>query len=977
MVKSYDRFEQEAVFGVIAAQCNVLWLPPAPTQSTKSSGRAVTGGLEQILVWDIKTGELLDTLGDNLTPGASNAKTSSAPSPVVLLAHHKESNLVAAGLKDGSIKVWDMTLGAVMLTFSGHKSAITTLKFDANGTRLLSGSADSTIIMWDLVSEEGLFKLKGHKSEITGAVLLNINDETKDLDDIEDYLVTASKDGLIKLWDLKSKQCVETHLAHSGECWLIGVNSTNDMLLTCGNKDQVKVWQVDLSLADGEKVTCKGEFEKQSKSRCTDISFHTVKDSSALCELFYLQNSDRTCEIFRVRSAEEIKKGITKRTKRLKEKGFDDDEILLSIQSSEISMLIMPLTTVRCASKIKAAAWVTRTKKKLDLLFALGNNSIEYHHIPIPEQLRKVQQGELSSSKLHGIDLLGHRTDVRAMDISDDNKLLVTASNGELKIWNLKSRKVLRTFATESGYALCCKFLPGGTLVVVGFKNGDLELYDLASSSLIDRVERAHENPIVSLKDGKEDNGSAIWSMDITPDGKTLITGGNDKKVKFWNFSVHQEEVPGTFATLTTLKLAHTQTLEVTDEVLCVRVSADAKFLAISLLNNNVQVVFLDSLKLFLTLYGHKLPVLSIDISYDTKLLITSSADKNIKIWGLDFGDCHKSIFGHQDSIMSVRFIPELHNFFSASKDGMVKYWDGDKFQCIQKLPAHQSEVWALAVSRDGSFVVSSSHDHSTRIWSATNDQVFLEEEREKEMDELYETELLDSLEGDAPQQKNNEDDEDGEGGDAEKVRKQTMETLKAGEKLMEALDIGIADLRAIQEYELQLKQFQSNQTGVSMPLKPTPNAILLAYNITGQQYVLDTLLKIRSSHLEDALLVLPFSYTVQLLEFISIWTNDQNLSNNLVNIVTICKVLFFVVRSNAKELISQKDEELKNHLIRVKAQLRVELAKAGTQLGYNTQGLKFKRSQWKLAHELEFIDENEQREYEDKKAVKRTFATV
>lgn len=979
MVKSYDRFEQEAVFGVIATQCNILWLPPAPSQSNKLCGRAVTGGLEQILVWDIKTGELLATLSDDLTPGASNAKTSSPPSPVVHLAYHEASNIVAAGLKDGSIKVWDMTLGAVMLTFSGHKTAITTLRFDANGTRLLSGSADASIIMWDLVSEEGLFKLKGHKSEITGFVLLNLNQETKGEDDIEDYLVLASKDGLIKLWDLKSKQCVETHLAHSGECWLIGINSNNDMILTCGSKDQVKVWQVDLEQPDGQKIAAKGEFEKQSKARCTDISFHTVKDSAGANELFYLQNSDRTCEVFRIRSSDEIKKGITKRTKRLKEKGFDDEEILQSIQSSEISMLITPLTTLRCATKIKAAQWVPRSTRKLELLLALSNNSIEYYTIPVPEQLRKAQPGELAATKLYGIDLLGHRTDIRAMDISDDNKLLATASNGELKIWNLKSRKVLRTFVTESGYALCCKLLPGGTLVVVGFKNGDLELYDLASSSLIDRVEKAHENAVASVS-GKDDNGSAIWSMDITPDGKSLITGGNDKKVKFWNFGVHQEQVPGTSNMITTIKLAHTQTLEVTDEVLSVRVSGDARFLAVSLLNNNVQVVFLDSLKLFLTLYGHKLPVLSVDISHDNKLLITSSADKNIKIWGLDFGDCHKSIFGHLDSIMAVRFLPDSHNFFSASKDGMVKYWDGDKFQCIQKLPAHQSEVWAMAVSRDGSFVVSTSHDHSTRIWSATNDQVFLEEEREKEMDELYETELLESLDPeDRTQKKGDGDDEenDGEGGDAEKVRKQTMETFKAGEKLMEAIDIGIADVRAIQEYELQLKQFESNKTGVPMPSKPTANAILLAYNITGQQHVLNTLLKIRSSHLEDALLVLPFSYTVKLMEFIEIWTNNANLGNNLVNIVLICKVLFFIVRSNAKELISQRDETLKNHLIRVKLQLRGELNKAAKQLGYNTQGLKFKKSQWKMTHELEFIDENEQREHEEKMAAKRTFATV
>lgn len=63
---------------------------------------------------------------------------------------------------------------------------------------------------------------------------------------------------------------------------------------------------------------------------------------------------------------------------------------------------------------------------------------------------------------------------------------------------------------------------------------------------------------------------------------------------------------------------------------------------------------FLDSFKFFLSLYGHKLPVLAMDVSSDSSLLVSGSADKNIKIWGLDFGDCHRSLFAHDDSVMQV-----------------------------------------------------------------------------------------------------------------------------------------------------------------------------------------------------------------------------------------------------------------------------------------------------------------------------------
>ena len=52
-----------------------------------------------------------------------------------------------------------------------------------------------------------------------------------------------------------------------------------------------------------------------------------------------------------------------------------------------------------------------------------------------------------------------------------------------------------------------------------------------------------------------------------------------------------------------------------TDNVLCVRVSPNGKLLAVALLDSTVRVFFADSLKFFLSLYGHKLPVLCMDIS--------------------------------------------------------------------------------------------------------------------------------------------------------------------------------------------------------------------------------------------------------------------------------------------------------------------------------------------------------------------------
>lgn len=167
----------------------------------------------------------------------------------------------------------------------------------------------------------------------------------------------------------------------------------------------------------------------------------------------------------------------------------------------------------------------------------------------------------------------------------------------------------------------------------------------------------------------------------------------------------------------------------------------------------------MDTLKHFLNLYGHKLPVLCMDISSDGALIVTGSADKNLKIWGMDFGDCHRSIFAHSDryivwlsvfflfvlvsiieniyiytfwmsslcSVMDVKFVYRTHYIFSVGKDRTVKYWDADKFELLLTLEGHHAEVWCLTISSRGDFIVTGSHDRSIRRWDRTEEQLFIE----------------------------------------------------------------------------------------------------------------------------------------------------------------------------------------------------------------------------------------------------------
>ena len=187
---------------------------------------------------------------------------------------------------------------------------------------------------------------------------------------------------------------------------------------------------------------------------------------------------------------------------------------------------------------------------------------------------------------------------------------------GSLKIWNLKTGACIRTM--ECGYAICCTFLPGdrhvritGTAsrlsltllqVLVGTKSGHLELFDLASSSMLESIQ-AHT--------------AAIWGMDLRADKGGLVTCSADKDVKFWDIRTKQvESGPGSriitrlgeerVIKTSQIGLAHVKTLKMTDDVLAVKYSPDGRLLAVSLLDSTVKVFFQDTLKFFLSLYGHK-----------------------------------------------------------------------------------------------------------------------------------------------------------------------------------------------------------------------------------------------------------------------------------------------------------------------------------------------------------------------------------
>jgi U3 small nucleolar RNA-associated protein 12 len=264
----------------------------------------------------------------------------------------------------------------------------------------------------------------------------------------------------------------------------------------------------------------------------------------------------------------------------------------------------------------------------------------------------------------------------------------------------------------------------------------------------------------------------------------------------------------------------------------------------------------------------------------------------------------------------------DTHFFFSVSKDKCIKSWDGDKFEQVQKLTGHHGEIWAMALSKTGDLVVTASHDKSIRVWTLSDDLIFLEEEREKEIEELYEQTLTTSLDAEV--------EDFAEGGEADAAvapHKQSLATLTGGEKIMEALELGMEDLKLMEEWEIQ----KASNPNIAPP-KRDPLYLALG-DISAERHVLNTISKLPVAQLQDALLVLPFSALPALFTFLAIWIKRQ------WEVTIVCRVLFFVLKTHQKQIVASRD--LKTLLEDIRVDLRLFLGEVKDMMGFNIAALR------------------------------------
>jgi WD40 repeat protein len=199
----------------------------------------------------------------------------------------------------------------------------------------------------------------------------------------------------------------------------------------------------------------------------------------------------------------------------------------------------------------------------------------------------------------------GHEERVNAVSFSPLGKILASGSKDKtVKLWSLETGKEVYSFKGHTDDVLSVTFSPDSKLLASGAGGNDKTI----------KILQLAENQVKTLT-GHSDWFGGITSLAFSPDGKTLISGSQDKTIKLWNLETSQE---------------------------------------------------------IRTLSGHSNHICAVAYSPNGQILASASKDKTVKLWSVASGEEISSVKCSDSVIYSIAFSPDGKILAAGSEDTTI-----------------------------------------------------------------------------------------------------------------------------------------------------------------------------------------------------------------------------------------------------------------------------------------------------------------
>ena len=298
-----------------------------------------------------------------------------------------------------------------------------------------------------------------------------------------------------------------------------------------------------------------------------------------------------------------------------------------------------------------------------------------------------------------------HTDKITSVAFHPSNDQFITASwDGSIKLWSmdgtLENTYSLRRepFNQRSSLISTIDFAPDGTSIFVGLSNKVIE-FSVNGDSILTIYENGHQKTINDL--------------DISPDGKFLVTGSNDNSAIIWytgsgnikeRLELHSEYV-SSVAFSQNIQEAFSST---PSQPLILTGSWDGSAILWDLEGMDIK-----------TYSTHNDYIKAVDFSNDptSEFILTGSRDGTAILQErVTISNQPRTMTGHKEEVTTVAFSPTEDWIATGSRDGSIKIWDRNA-QLKADLIGHTTIINDVAFSPNNKFILIGTNQPVGKLW--------------------------------------------------------------------------------------------------------------------------------------------------------------------------------------------------------------------------------------------------------------------
>jgi WD40 repeat protein/serine/threonine protein kinase len=508
-------------------------------------------------------------------------------------AFSPDGRRLAAG-SDGGVRVWDWEDGRVLHTLPGHERNAVSVAFSRDGRQLASASTGDNVRLWSLEGGEQLLRTFPPHTHPVGALAFSPDGGR---------LAEANFNRCVNLWDTRTGELRRT-LVHTGNALVVAFSPDGRRLVSSGEDKTVRLWDAN-SDREIEILGLRGH-----KGMCGCVAFSPDGLRLASC------STDGTIRIW---DATPLRGN---EGQELFTFPHHDDEIR--------SVVISP------DGQTIGSAGIGALVKTWDA--ATGEPGVEFNAGAMVVFCLAWQPG---SQRIASVAWDGRLHTVRVWDVRDkreafalppgpetyavafspDGRYLITGNgSGVVEVWDARDGKPVGTLGTHTREIRGLVFSPRSGHVASASGDGEVKLWDAT------RLDKLHLDgkPEPRIPPIRARVPGPSLNVAFSPDGRWLVTGGEDNTVKIWVVKTGE---------LLRILPEHTGPGH-TGDVYAVAFSPDGRWVASGGEDSTVKVWDArNEYRLARNFRGHTGLVASLAFSPNSQRLVSGSRDRTVKVW--------------------------------------------------------------------------------------------------------------------------------------------------------------------------------------------------------------------------------------------------------------------------------------------------------------------------------------------------------